>query len=78
MQRQGRRFDAARREAVDKFPREVQAGGGRRDGARAGGVHRLVALRIGRGVGMRDVGRQRYVAAALQKVADVAIKTQQK
>ena len=44
-----RALDAAGAQAVEELRREVQAGGGRGDGARLAGVDRLVAVAVRRG-----------------------------
>ncbi len=55
---------------LEYFLVKVQAGGRRRDRARPLGVHGLVALRILGAGRVRDVGRQRHAAAALEQRRD--------
>jgi hypothetical protein len=67
VQREAGNFDAARGERVEDLRSEVQAGGGRGDGAAFAGEDRLVALAVGGGIVAADVGRQRDVADAVER-----------
>ena len=67
MKRDSCRADAALRESIEQFWREVQAGGGGRDRADPLGVDGLIALFVLVAVeALADVGRQRDVAVPRQ------------
>ena len=66
VQRDERGCYVTTRERVEQRAVEMQTGGRRGDGARFGGVDRLIAIGIG-GIGLvHDIGRQRHFAVPLQ------------